>query len=301
MAIFRIYNIQLLPLDTRKTNEVGSIGYKKLFELYRDSLRRFVDAKKVVEYSDKLVNDTFICPFTIHPTPNGHYTFGQFLKFHKASTVQDLYTKQTLFTADDKSSAVSSVYSFRFVFDHHNHRFAIEESGQKLPSAMRFKKTLEFFLQPIASEHFKDHVLTVNLVSEDKVLSDVLREAEGFSKVNVKLTFPNGPGLNDTLRELKKNNVHLVEHTESAERNAFMPEVTNYMNSLLEKATDFGEATVSYYKSISKNSKEKWTRLIFKTKNFPRRLNLRQKNNEEDDLFLERVWFWLKNTFDGQS
>ncbi len=38
MASFRLYNIQLLPLDTSRTPEVGITGYQQLFSALSEAL-----------------------------------------------------------------------------------------------------------------------------------------------------------------------------------------------------------------------------------------------------------------------
>lgn len=294
MSAFRIYNIQLLPLNTKKTEEVGVEGYLNLFELLQKRVSTRIKDKKIIDYSDPLVNDTFICPFTIHRSLDRRYSYGEFIKYHKASEVLDIFTQTTLYSADARSGAVSNIYLFRFVFDHETHRLAIEEQGGKLPNVVRFLKTLEFFLKPIADDYFQDYTLTINLVSDNKQLQQVLKEASYYSKVHVRLTFPNGP-LNEVLKELKDNNVHRVEHSASSERGAMMPGLTKYTKSLLENASKFGEASITYYKNASKTTVEKLNRFTFKTKNFPIKISLRQGVDETDLLYLERVWFKLTN------
>lgn len=294
MSAFRIYNIQLLPLDTNKTEEVGTDGYLRLFELLNKHISDKIKQKEIINYSDTLVNDTFICPFTIHSSLNREYSYGEFVKYHKAANVLDFYTNATLYSADSKSYAVSNLYLFRFVFDHDTHQLAIEEQGGKLPNPMRFVKTLEFFLKPIAEEFFQFHTLTINLVSDNKKLEQVLREAKGFSRAYVKLTFPNGP-LNEVLKELKDKNVHRVEYSTSSERGAIMPSLTEYMKGLLNNSSKYGEAAITYYKNISKSTVDKLKKITFKTDYFPKKISLRQGVDENDDDYIERVYFKLTN------
>ncbi len=248
MPAFRIYNIQLLPLDTSTTEEVGISGYKNLFELLNKVVGTKVEQKTIVQYSFPLVNDTYISPLTINTTQNKSYSHGEFVKFHRADKVLDFYTNATLYTADNSSSAVSSIHTFRYVFDYETHQLAIEDSGSTLPSPLVFLNVLQFFLRPIAEENFIEYIFTINLVSDEKVLNEILRDADGFSRAQVKLTFPNGPVLNDLLQEFKEKNVHRVDHSTSSERGAIMPDITDYMKALLEGATRYGEAAITYYK-----------------------------------------------------
>lgn len=67
MSSFRLYNIQLLPLDTNITQEVGVEGYRKLFyelEVVRKAAHL---SKTVVDYSYQLPHDTYFTAFAIFP------------------------------------------------------------------------------------------------------------------------------------------------------------------------------------------------------------------------------------------
>lgn len=106
MASFRLYNIQLLPLDTSTTPEVGTTGYRNLFSLLREASKTARQEKTVIENSFKLPHDTYFTPFTIFPGEK--FAEGTWVKFQKAETVVDLYTNESLFTAEKGNAAVST-------------------------------------------------------------------------------------------------------------------------------------------------------------------------------------------------
>ena len=298
MATFRIYNIQLLPLNTKKTKEVGSAGYKDLFEKFDALWVEHIKHKKILDYSFPLSNDGYISPFTSHSIEGREYSSGAFIKFNRADEVHDLYTNETIFSANDRIAAVSNIYHFRFVFDHRTHRLAVEENGTRLPSPQKFLNALEFFFRPVAEKHFEKYTLKINLVSEQQQLKQVLREAAAFSKVHVKLSFNNGPSSDSILKELKSKNVHMIEQTASAERGETMPELPDYTKALVENSTDYGEATITYFKDVSKNPQiEKLKRFIYKSKEFPKKISARQQSDEKDEDFIDRVWFKFRNMF----
>lgn len=48
---FRIYNIQLLPLDTKLNDDVGTAGYNKLFQTLKEKLEQAQKDKSLIDYS----------------------------------------------------------------------------------------------------------------------------------------------------------------------------------------------------------------------------------------------------------
>lgn len=280
MASFRLYNIQLLPLDTAKTPEVGVVGYQRLFKLLHEASTKAHESKTLIESSYPLPHDTYFAPFTV--VAGEKYAHGKWVKFQKAEAVVDLYTNKSLFTADKADAAVSNNYLFRFVFDYEAHRLAVEELGGKLPSAGSLLKALHSLLKPIADENFPEHVLTVNLVSETKKLEQALSEATGFKHVEVRVTFPNGE-LNKRLKQLKKNNVHILKAEASAERGALMPNLPDFIEDMVRASTDFGRTIFTYVKDKAGRKQR------FSTEAYPEKVNLRLKKNEQEMVFLERV------------
>ncbi|MER0215698.1 MAG: DUF4747 family protein [Nitrosomonas sp.] len=300
MAKFRQYNIQLLPLDTVKTPEVGIEGYKKLFDQLSTETSIAFKNKKMANQAKALINDTFICPFVVHTDEK--FAYGKFVKYNKADTVTDFYDKTPLFEATKEVAAVSNVYYFRFVFDYTWHRFGIEENGTKLPKPDVMLKVLEHFLEKSAKNYFPDHSLTLNLISDQVSMNEALTEGNQFGSVDVKITFPNSHRLNDELRELKKLNAHNIQAHVSPARGAQMPGLPEYIRKLVEMAPEFGEATITFFKAISNNDKViKFKRMIYSSTKNPRYFILRQKKNEGEFGFVERAWRYMKALADKNN
>ena len=293
MAKFRQYNLQLLPLDTKSTEEVGVMGYKELFDSFAAQSTNAYKNKSMASEAKTLINDTFICPFVIHTEEK--FAYGSFVKFHKAETVTEFYTQKRLFEAPQGTTAVSNTYYFRFVFDFENHRFAIDENGNRLPSPQVMLETLQHFLNQLATRHFPMHVLTANLVSDNESLKAVLDSDNEFGPIHVKIAFPNSRKLNSTLSELKDLNAHSIEANVSPSRSGRMTGIPTYIQELLQNAAELGDATVTFFKkSLSENSILKYTRKVYSTQQHPRWLTLRQKAKETDYQFMKRTWLNLK-------
>lgn len=288
MASFRLYNVQLLPLDTNRTPEVGVTGYKKLFEELERVRQATHAAKTLVESSYQLANDTYFAAYTIFPRAS--FAEGKWVKYQKAESVIDLYTNRSLFTAAEGDAPVSNTYGFRFLFDYEAHRLAVEELGGKLPSPGTLQKAIFKLLEPIAQAHFPEHTLTVNLVSQSKALEQALDEATGFKRVDVSLTFPNGHELTKRLREMKENNVHVVKAEASSSKGAMMPHLPEFILELVKASTDYGRAKFTYVKDkVQKHQ-------VFSTEAHPEKVQLRQKKSEPEVSFMERVRRSLRST-----
>lgn len=287
MASFRLYNIQLLPLDTNKTPEVGVVGYRRFLTLLHEAATTAHKQKTLVDTSYRLPHDTFFAPFTV--VAGEKFSHGKWVKFQRADTVVDLYTNQSLYTAGKGDAAVSNNHLFRFVFDYESHRLAIEEGGGRLPSSNSLLNALISILQPIADQNFPEHTLTVNLVSESKALEAALAEAAGFRRVEVKVTFPNGE-LSSRLRALKENNVHVLKAEASSDKDALMPKLPDFILEMVRASTDYGRSKFTYVK-------ERLSRLqVFSTELYPEKVRLNAKRGEQEAAFIERVHAKVRET-----
>jgi hypothetical protein len=238
-----------------------------------------------------LINDTFICPFVIHI--NEKFSYGSFLKFHMAETVTEFYSQERLFEAPVGTTAVSNQHYFRFVFDYEYHRFGIEENGGKLPSPEVMKKTLAHFLERIAIDNFPSHHLTINLISDSESLNAVFAKGNEFGNVEVKIVFPNSHRLTKTLRELRDCSAHSLAAQIAPARGSRMSALPSYITDLVKSAPEFGEAKVTFFKRVS-NSVGKFKKFVYSTYDFPKRVSLRQKKNEDETTFINRVWANIK-------
>lgn len=288
MATFRIYNIQLLPLDSATTHEVGVAGYKKLFDLLGG---KTVDAKRartLISLASLLPHDTYFAPD--HIRSNKKYAFGSWVKFHKAATVTELETREPLYKAPEGKTAISNSHSFIFVFDFEFHRLAISEGGGKLPSSLSAAKAIRSILEPIATEYFPKHTLTITVVTEEKALNDALADVEAFKKVEIDITFPNGRAMSKQLKELRANNVHSLKASASSAKGSQMPTLPDWMMSLLKSTREYGSAYFSY---ISKRLQK---RQKFDSDMNPEKFRLDQRKVEPENVYFDRVHERLRFT-----
>jgi hypothetical protein len=283
MATFRIINIQLLPLDTANTPEVGEDGYRNLLRHLKTSVDEAKTSKELHRIAYPLANETLFAPLALANTPTGELGVGEFIKYHRAEIVTDLYTNKNLFVAENPDSAVSGVFHFRFVFDYKHHQLLIEEKNGKLPSAGVIVRAFSAFFTPIASRFFPKYTLTVNIVSEQKALEQALEEATGFKVVDIQVTFDNGHDFNKRLRQLKADNVHSLKIHASSGKDGRMPNLPDFVLDFLHMSVKFGKSRFTYFKD------KKSGRQTYSSEDNPKKLRFRQKSDEADISFVRRV------------
>ncbi|WP_062389429.1 DUF4747 family protein [Pseudomonas abietaniphila] len=245
MASFIVYNIQLLPANTSNTKEVGADGYKKLFEgLHKRTIQAFKQ-KKLSDISYVLAPDTYFAPRST--ICDDGFAYGEWIKYHKSDSVEDLYSNQTLFQAAKGTFPVANRISFDYVFDYESHRMAISESGGRLPRPSVCNQALEEIFSQFAMSIFPRHVLKINLVSDPTELESILKNAEGFKFVSTTLTFPNGHRLSKQLQELKDKNVHTLKVDASTEsKESAMPSLPDFLKDMVEASVSYGKTSLSY-------------------------------------------------------
>ncbi|MFA0406490.1 hypothetical protein [Vibrio sp. 10N.222.52.C12] len=66
MAYFKFYNIQLLPMDTTTTKEVGVDGYCKLFSAVGDKIAEIREkGLKLSSIAVKMRGEMYFAPFSV--------------------------------------------------------------------------------------------------------------------------------------------------------------------------------------------------------------------------------------------
>ncbi|ERL02483.1 hypothetical protein O999_18720 [Pseudomonas putida LF54] len=274
MASFIVYNIQLLPANTRNTKEVGVEGYKRLFEkLHQRTVQAFKN-KKLTDMSFHLGADTYFAPRST--ICDAVIAYGEWIKYHKSDTVEDLYSNATIFQAAKGTFPVANRVSFDYVFDYESHRMAISESGGRLPKPSVCNEALEEIFSKFALEVFPRHVLKINLVSDPTELESVLNNAEGFKAVSTTLTFPNGHRLGKQLQELKNKNVHHLKVEASTEsKDSAMPSLPDFLREMVEASVDYGTTTLSYILEAGGRLHR------YTSSKYPLKIRFRKKNNEQ--------------------
>lgn len=274
MASFIVYNIQLLPANTKNTKEVGVEGYKKLFEGLHDKTIQAFKNKKLTDISYVLASDTYFAPRST--ICDDVIAYGEWIKYHKSDSVEDLYSNTTLFQAAKGTFPVANRVSFDYVFDYESHRMAISESGGRLPRPSVCNEALEEIFSKFAVEIFPKHVLKINLVSDPTELESVLRNAEGFKAVNTTLTFPNGHRLGRQLQELKDKNVHHLKVEATTEsKDSAMPSLPDFLKEMVEASVHYGKTSLSYILEAGGRLHR------YTTSKYPLKIQVRAKKNEQ--------------------
>lgn len=294
----RIYNIQLLPLDHAKTGDAGEGRYVDLFNRFNESVTKSIRQKRLVTDAKPLINDSFFaalnCEKYVYSRLKEKHTFivGRFIKFHQAGEVEDLYTKATLFKAQRGQNAVANRKEFLYIFDPHSHWFGIEEQNGRLPNHSAVKSALEQYLQPLAEQYFPDYTLTVNLVSREEELNSVLDRAVGFTKIEVDITFKNGPTQDEVLQDMAANSLHRLKITASSDRGSHMPRVPEIIDGIVRNAPQYGQASITY---LEKNDKGGTTVARYESESNPQTVVARAKGDEDPMSFYGRVVIKIKD------
>jgi len=282
MASYIVFNIQLLPANTTTTKEVGEQGYRKLFEgLSQLTIDAFKN-KKLNEISFSLANDAYFAPRS-NVVMDDH-AYGEWLKYNRSDSVEDLYSNATLFKAAAGTFPVANRYAFEYLFDYQTHRLAIIESSGRLPQPMICNSALEFIIGPLAVKLFPRHVLKINLVSDPTKLEEILATAEGFKAVNTTLTFPNGHRLGKQLQELKDNNVHhLKVEASTGSKDTAMPSLPEFLKEMVQASVDYGKTYISYITEAGGKI------MHYASSKYPVKIQLRFRKGEQPAEMRRRV------------
>jgi hypothetical protein len=297
---FRIYNIQLLPLDHEKTSDAGKDRYLKLFYTLNEEVTQTIKSKRLLTDAKALINDSFFAALNnehhalkIVKTNTAHdFVIGRFIKFHQAGEVEDLYTKATIFKAQDGQSAIANRREFIYIFDPETHWLAIDEQNGRLPNQRAFEEALNHYLKPVADSIFPDYILKVNLVSRTDELNAVLERAIGFTKIEVDITFKNGSTQNEVLQDMARNSLHRLRVTATSERGSHMPRMPETIDGIVRNAAQYGSASITY---IEQNDKGSTNLARYESESNPETITIRSKGNEDHLDFYGRICLKLKS------
>lgn len=282
MASFIVFNVQLLPADTARTKEVGTIGYKKLLDgLHRSTVDAF-NKKKIDAISYRLLNDAYMAPRSTITADD--YAYGEWLKYNLSDDIQDLYSNVKLFTASKGTFPIANRHTFDYVFDYETHRLAIQEVSGKLPSPDVCISIFESIFGKIADNLFPKHVLKINLISDPTKLEQIFNTAAGYKSVKTTLTFPNGHRLGSQMKELKDNNVHHLKVEASAgSKDTAMPTLPAFLKQLVEASVEYGKTSLSYITEAGGKI------MRYASSSYPLKIKLRQKKDEQPAEMRRRV------------
>ncbi|OOE32086.1 hypothetical protein BZG04_15765 [Salinivibrio kushneri] len=129
MAIFKFYNIQLLPVD-RQSSDVGSEGYCKLFKSVADLVDQTrANKDRLSAIGVSMRGGLFFSPFHVEIVEfqgldASALIHGHFLKFDDVNELVDTNSGELEYKSSGNTS--SKRFQFEFVFDPVNHIMAIQ-------------------------------------------------------------------------------------------------------------------------------------------------------------------------------
>lgn len=252
MSKFKIYNIQLLPNEDG-IDEVGKIGYRRLFSELRDLNASHLKERTQGLFHYGMPGDVYIGPHDFR-FPSG-IVFGHFVRYTRTDEVTELRTGKTMFKNRTGRTTVTTKKLIPFVFDTERHYLAID--GQHLPKSATFVSALINFLQPVVDDSFPNHTLAINLISRVNALEDIFGRAVGYKVIDVNLAFPNGHVTENLLAELKEAKTQQLTVHASGGIKGRMSSVPEFLKGLLRAASGYGVAKMTYFVPVGKGASKK--------------------------------------------
>lgn len=277
---FKYYNIEVLPVKVGET-EIGAKGYRLLFEKYKEVVDKAQNEQKMHLKATPLMNDYMFSGSQI--LIREKFTHGQFIRFHHSDALESLYDigkKQPI-----SAEFSARIYLYNYVFDYENHVLAIHD--KRLPAMNPLIRALETELGPIVSEFFPGHVLSINELTSNESLEELLN-ADAYTRVTVNVSFANSQGFEEPLEQsLKDSNVADSTLVEKAAKGTVMTSITSHMLSFLKLARRHGDANGTM---ISNGKVRK-----YQMKNKPVRVPVKKYKDDDDESFLINQFLSIKN------
>lgn len=284
MAVFKFYNIQLLPTNNNEVKEVGSNGYCKLFAALQSSLNETKEKKYPLSaIAAPMQRDMFFAPYSIdikeYPgkkDKKNRIVHGYFLKFDNVNELFDIDSGKSEYKS--KGNTSSKRYSLEFVFDPKNHILAINDI-KGLPSRTPLIKALEDLFSGHAHRLFPKHGLTIDeLTSADSLEELFSQPIKGFKSYKGKVTFSNSDlfdtavqeELRKTEQEMKDTGVAAWESKYSSFDGSVMSDLPSSAKVQMALATQYGNAETVYMDENGKRQK-------YQMQDFPVRLPLEEE------------------------
>ncbi|HEI8461866.1 TPA: DUF4747 family protein [Morganella morganii] len=263
MATFKFYNIQLLPMDRKKSSEVGVVGYCRLFssvEKQLDTLRN--EKKKLSSIAASLMGDMYFSAYSSsaysYPSDgeNQYLIHGYFLKFDDVNTLVDTDSGKISYKSVGNTS--SRRFQFEYVFDPSLHILAIQDT-KGLPTRNALIGALNDVFEYHVNILFPNHSLEIiELTSAESIRDFFLVPKKGYQTYKGEVTFSNSDDFDfdseDELRELaselelelKVNEVHKWEANYKSFKGHLMSDLPKNAKAQLILAAKYGNAEVSY-------------------------------------------------------
>ncbi|AFJ47183.1 DUF4747 family protein [Shimwellia blattae] len=259
MAIYKFYNIQMLPIEVG-VKEIGYEGYCKLFKSMGDLVQ---DAKKrklkLSSIAVPLRGDMFFAPFSVsefeYAGSDGarKVVYGSFLKFDDVNELVNTNSGETEFRS--KGNTSSRRFDFEFVFDPYTHVLAIHDD-KGLPSRNPLINALKKTISVHAVKNFKEHSLEIDeLTSGDSIRTFLEEPKKGYKRYSGIVSFSNSDAFDDAAemqlskeyeQELKDLRVGKWESNYKSFDKSLMTDLPKTAKAQLLLAAKYGNAEVSY-------------------------------------------------------
>jgi hypothetical protein len=284
MAIYKFYNIQLLPIEAG-VNEVGYEGYCRLFQSVSDLVNESKEKRhKLSSIAVSMRGDMFFAPFdvTIYEYPglegNKYIIYGSFLKFDDVNELVDTNSGETEFKS--KGNTSSKRFNLEFVFDPYSHVLAINDV-RGLPTRKPLINALTHILDTHAVRLFKQHSLEVEELTSAGSIEEFLNAPKtGYKSYEGIVTFSNSDDFDkgvemelvaEAEKELKDKKVAKWYANYKSFNKSVMNDLPDQAKVQMALATRYGNAEVSYLD-------EDGARKKFQMEDYPVREKLVEKN-----------------------
>ncbi|NGN97869.1 DUF4747 family protein [Grimontia sp. S25] len=265
MAIYKFYNIQLLPVNTKNYHEVGIEGYCELFVAVDELISKVrQNGEKLSSIASKMRGDMYFAPFSVNienfPSEDKNkpnkFVRGHFLKFDDVNELVDTESGELEYRSHGNTS--SKRFSLEFVFDPARHIMAIHDT-RGLPSKNPLIEALMDLLDGHATRLFPKHNLEIEeLTAADSVQKFFEEPKKGISSYSGRVTFSNSddydslindallPEAKQTEQELKDMSVGKWETKYKSFKDSLMSDLPRMAKIQMMLATLYGNAEARY-------------------------------------------------------
>lgn len=265
MAIFKFYNVQLLPMDTSKVKEVGAEGYCKLFAALSQQILEMREKKrKLGSIAVSMRGEMYFAPFSVtekefasdDPEKPNRFIHGYFLKFDDVNELVDTDSGELEYKSSGNTS--SRRYKLEFVFDPQKHVLAIQHA-QGLPARNPLIDALDRLFDGHAHRLFPEHSLEIEeLTSADSISDFLSKPKKGIKRYTGYITFSNSDKFSEEMeraeleamkakeQELKDKNVAQWTEEYKGFKGHLMSDLPDSAKLQMKLATRYGNATAVY-------------------------------------------------------
>lgn len=265
MAMFKFYNVQLLPMDSATTSEVGHDGYCRLFKALESQIA-YVRANglKLSSIAVQMRGEMYFAPFSVNdreyasddPSKPNKIIHGYFLKFDDIDTLVDTNSGDLLYKS--KGNTSNKRFELEFVFDPVTHTLALQDA-RGLPTRRPLIDALNEMLSRHVTQLFKEYSLEIEELTSADSLQELLDlSKKGYKSYNGHITFSNSGDFRDLLedslrddaekveQELKQKNVARWEAKFRSFKDGLMSDLPFSAKVQMVLATQYGNAEVTY-------------------------------------------------------